>query len=159
VVDAQRTTIGELSFEVIPDLFVGIEFRRVGWEAFEVKSRMTSEQRGQCWAAMNGAAVPQQHDVAAELTQQQPQEGSDFEVAEGVEMEVTVEPESLALGAHRHGGDGRDAVVAVAVDEPRRLGAGRLGPAHGRGQQEAAFVQKSQIGSQPARFFLIAVQR
>ena len=102
VVDAQRTAIGEFSFEMIPDLLVGIEFRSIGGEAFEVKSRMTSEQRGERGAAMNGATVPQQYDVAAELTQQQPQEGRNFEVAEGVEIEMTVETETLACGAHRH---------------------------------------------------------
>jgi hypothetical protein len=116
VVDGQRTAVGELSFEVIPDLFVGIEFGRVGREAFDVKSRMTSEKLGERWAAMNGPAVPQQHDVAAELTQPQPQEGSNFEVAEVVEMAVTVEAVPLACGAHRDCGDGRDPVVAVACE-------------------------------------------
>ena len=159
MVDGQRTAVGKLGFEVIPDLFVGIEFGRIGRETFDVKSRMTSEKLGERWAAMNGPTVPQQHDVAAELTQQQPQEGSDFEVAEVVEMEVTVETEPLACGAHRDCGDGRDPVVAVAVEEQRGLSAGRPGPAHGRDEQEAAFVQKSQICSQPTRFFLISTQR
>jgi len=68
-------------------------------------------------------------------------------------MEVTVETEPLALGAHRHRRDSRDPVVAEAVEKQRRLGARRPGPAHGRDKQERAFVQKSQIGSQPARFF------
>jgi hypothetical protein len=49
--------------------------------------------------------------------------------------------------------------VAVAVEEQRGLSAGRPGPAHGRDEQEAAFVQKSQICSQPTRFFLISTQR
>jgi len=39
VVDGQRAAVGELSFEVIPDLFVGIEFRRVGREAFDTRDR------------------------------------------------------------------------------------------------------------------------
>ncbi len=159
VVDGERTAVGELGFEVIPHLFVGIEFGRIGRKAFEVKSRMTSEEFGERRATMNGTAVPQQHDVTAKVTQQQPQEGGDFEVAEVVEMAVTVETETLALGAHRHRRDGGDPVVAVAVDEQRRVGAGRPGAAHGRGKQEPAFVQKSQIGLQPTRFFLISTQR
>ena len=39
MVDGQRAAVGELSFEVIPDLFVGIEFRRVGREAFDTRDR------------------------------------------------------------------------------------------------------------------------
>ena len=58
VVDGERTAIGELGFEVIPELLVGIEFGRVGWKAFDVKSRMTSEQLGERLAAMDGTAVP-----------------------------------------------------------------------------------------------------
>jgi len=159
VVDGERTAIGELGFEVMPHLFVGIEFGRVGRKAFDVKSGMTSEQRGERGAAMDGAAVPQQHDVTAEVRQQQAQEDSDFKMAEVVDMEVTVETKPLALGAHRHRRDGRNPVVAVAVEKPPGLSAGRPGPAHGRGEQEAAFVQKSQMRSQPARFFLISTQR
>ncbi len=159
LVDGQRTAVGELGFEVIPHLFVGIEFGGVGWKAFDVESGMTREQRGESWTAMDGATIPQQHDVTAEVTQQQPQKGSDFKVAEVVEMEVTIETKPLASGTHRHRRDVRDSVVAVAVEEQWRLGAGRPGPAHGRGEQEPTFVQKSQIRSQPVRFFLISTQR
>jgi len=95
VVDGQRTAIGQFGFEVIPDLFVGIELRSISRKTFNMEPWMTSEQRGKCRATMNGAAVPQQHDVTAEMTQQQPQEGRDFEVAEVVEMTVTVETETL----------------------------------------------------------------
>jgi hypothetical protein len=49
--------------------------------------------------------------------------------------------------------------VAVAMDEQRRVGAGRPGAAHGWGKHEPAFVQKSQICPQPRRFFLISTQR
>ena len=153
VVDGQRTAVGKLGLEVIPHLFVAIEFGRVGRQAFDVKSGMTSEQRGERGAAMDGAAVSQHHDVTAEVTQQQAQEGSNFKMAEVVEMAVTVETTPLALGAHRHRRDGRNPVVAVAVEKQRGLSAGRPGPAHGRGEQEAALVQKSQMRSQPARFF------
>jgi hypothetical protein len=69
---------------------------------------MTSKQLGERWTVINGPAVPQQHDVTAEVTQQQSQEGSDFEVAEVVEMVVTVEAETLAFAARRHRRDGRE---------------------------------------------------
>ena len=58
---------------------------------------MASEQLGKLGAAMNGAAVPQQLDLAAELTQQQ-QQGSDFKVAQVIKKGGSAETEALPLG-------------------------------------------------------------
>jgi len=158
-VNRERTAVRELGLPVIPDLFVGVELRGVGGEAFDVKPWMTLEKTIEGRAAMNASAIPEQNNVTAQMTQQQLEEGSDLEMANVGEVEVAVKTEALPARADGHGGDGRDLVVLLSVIKERRPSARRPGSAHRRDQHEAALVEKSQVRAQPADFFLISAQR
>ncbi len=74
-------------------------------------------------------------------------------------MEVAVEPEAVAMRADGYGGDRRDSVVVVAMNEERGLAPWRPGAAHCWNEQKAALVQEHEVRPQARRFFLISTQR
>jgi hypothetical protein len=158
-VDRHRTAVRELGLEVIPDLFVGIEVRRVGWEAFDMEPWVTLEKMFECRTPVNTPAIPEDHDVTTQMTQQELEEGGDLDVSDVGEVEVAIETKALALRADGHRGDGRDPVVLMAMIEERCLSARRPGSADRRDQHEAALIQEGQVRAQPADFFLISVHR
>jgi hypothetical protein len=120
---------------------------------------VTSEKRTDSRTVVNRSSIPEQDDVAAEMTEQQPQEAGDLNVGDVVEVEVAVETEVLADSADGDRGDGGDLVVVVAVDQPRGFAPRRPGAADRWDEQKAALVQERQVRPQPARFFLISTHR
>ena len=105
MIDDQGTAVGQRGLEVIPDLFVGIELGSVCRKTLDMEPRVTSEKLTDRRTVVNRSSVPEQDDVAAQMTEQQPQETRDLNVGDVVEVEVAVETEALA---HRADGDRRD---------------------------------------------------
>ena len=95
LIDAEGTAVSELSLEVVPDLLIGVELRRVGGKALDHEARMVSQDLGDGGSAVDRAAVPQQDDRSVQMAQQQAQEGGDIELAEVGEVKVAVEPEAM----------------------------------------------------------------
>ena len=151
--------VGEASLEMIPDLFVGVEFWRIGGEAFDMESGMASPQSVKRGSLVNGTAVPDQDDVSAEMPQQQSQERFDLEVRDVVEVQMAVESEALSSGTDTDRGDGRDLFVTVTMVKDRGLSAGSPRSPHRGREHEPAFIQKNQVRLQSAAFFLISTQR
>ena len=159
LLEAERAAVSKLGFEVVADLLIRVEFRRVSGKALKLKARMAGQDLGDGGSAVNRAAVPQQEDRAAPLAQPPPQAGGDLELGEVVEVAVAVQPAALAHGTDGHGGDGRELVARVAVHQQRGLAARRPGAAHRGHQQEATFVQERQMRAQAPGFFLSATPR
>ncbi len=82
---------------------------------------MTSEKLPHGGAAMDRASVPEQDNRPAQMAKEKPQEIGDLEMGDVVEMEVAVQPEALTMGADGHGGDRRDSLVVVAMNQQRGL--------------------------------------
>ncbi len=95
--------------------------------------------------------VVEEHDgVAPQVTQEMAEEGADVGLADVVAVAAEVKPYAVAHGADRNPGDHREAIVSVAVVDAGRLAAGGPGPAEGRNQEEARFVDEDEVRP-PAR--------
>jgi len=106
-------------------------------------------------SVMDRPAVPDQNDRPGQMQQQAAKEPDDLHPADVVGVELDVHPESPSARGNRQGSDGGDTVPAIAVIQERRLAPGSPRAAHRRDQEEPAFVDKYEVGTQPTRFFLI----
>jgi len=73
-----RIAVGHCSLEVIPDEFVGVEFRRIPREAMRMQTPMSAEELPDRRPLMVVAAIPQQDYVAAQVFGQLPEESDYF---------------------------------------------------------------------------------
>ena len=155
----EGAAIGEAGLKVIPDLFVGVELGRIGGEAFDLEPRIARQQSVQRGSLVNGAAVPDQDDVSAQMLQQQAQESRDLDVGQVGEMQMAVKSEAFSQGADSDGGDRGDLFVTVPMEEDRSLSSGSPCSPHRGREHEPAFVEKSQVRLQSAGFFFNSTQR
>ncbi len=65
--DVVGTTVGESTFGVGPDGFVGVELRGVGWKVFEMQSREPAADFPNPFSFVNAGIVPDHDDVPAEV--------------------------------------------------------------------------------------------
>jgi hypothetical protein len=56
-----RPFVGELFFEMVPDTFIGIQFRGIGWKRHQVKPTCTRQEFLDGIAAVNLAIVPKNY--------------------------------------------------------------------------------------------------
>jgi hypothetical protein len=74
-------------------------------------------------------------------------------------MKAEEQPHAMTPWGDNQGGNGGNLLVRPsALQENRRLSAGRPRAAHQGGHQEAAFIHKHPIGIQETGFFLIRTQ-
>ncbi len=145
-----RSPVRETSLGVRPHAFVRVQLGRVGREELQVKSRVAAAQLSHRRPLVDRGVVQEHDDVAAQVTQEMAEEGADVGLADVVTVAAEVEPHAVAHGADRKPGDDREAIVSVAVVDAGRLAAGGPGPAEGRNQEEARFVDEDQVRP-PAR--------
>ena len=100
-------------------------------------------------------AVPDHYDRAAQVLLQAAEKAEDLDTADVLAVELDVQAQAGSPARDRERGDGGDAVPSIAVTEQRSLALGRPGTSNRRDQEKAAFVDKSEVGAQPTRFFLI----
>ena len=67
-------TVGEFLLGQLPDSLVRIELRRVGWEALQMEALGASTELPNEQATMGIGAVPENEDVAVEVSEQLSQE-------------------------------------------------------------------------------------
>ncbi len=146
-------TIGEHSFGQLPNAFVGIEFWSVAREADEMEPRDASNEFLDLSSAVRPPAVPEQEDVATQVTYEVAQKGADLVLLDVLVVQVGIEAEGVAPGADRDARDGRYPIAPVEMTNHRRLAHGRPGPCDRRGQEEARFVGKDEVGAQPSGVF------
>lgn len=138
-----------------PDALIGVELRRVAWEAKEMEPGERTADRTDRVSLVDRAAVPEQQDRSAEMAKQMTQEGADLGVLDVLRMEAVVEAEATAAGAYGNPRDHGDPVALLVVVEKRGLSARRPGLAQTRNQEEARFVDEDEVGTQPRGFFLM----
>lgn len=81
------------------------------------------------------------------------EEHSHFFVLDIILVQLAVERTMEAFGTDGDAGDGRDAVVTIPMVQNRRLSYRAPGFADRRGQEEARFVDKDEMGCQPCGVF------
>jgi len=152
--------IGESPFEMGPDQFIGVEFRRVAREPLEVQPGTARLQCLHLGPLVNAAAVQQDDHMATEMAQQRAEKDGDLDRADVlVGMQVQIQADPAALGADGDGRDRRDLIALISVPDDRGLPSGRPRPPNVGDQQESAFVEERQVGLQARGVFFTAVQR
>src|SRR5438128_3595063 len=142
--DVERAEIGEFAtLEVAPDLFDGIQFRRVAGQSFDRQPRpLVSEILAHHAARVSAEAVPDQDDVTAgevALEGAQKADQREIVVTAGPRLEVTAA--TPAIPAEGQGGRYRQArPVAARVDQDRRVAARGPRAADDRAMRDAALV-------------------
>lgn len=114
---------------------------------------MSGEESPDLSPAMNRAAIPEQVDPAAEVTQEVTEEHLDIETCEVVGPTPEVERHAPALRRHREPAANREPIVAVPVTDAWRLASGRPGPADIRDEEKPAFIDEHEMGA-ARRFFI-----
>ena len=83
-----------------PDELVRIEFRHVIWEPVHVQPGMALEKDLNVLMPMNLPAIPQQHERAAEMAEQLPEECDDLGPRDVAYVEIEVQAERAAMRGH-----------------------------------------------------------
>lgn len=147
--------VGEVPLPMSPYLLDGIERGGISWERINMKSLGLTKERLDLFALMDLAAIPDENNVAGQVAQQVLQESNDSQPLDILfEMKPEIESQVLTVGRDCKTPDNRDLVPAVTVPQYRSLPHGGPGLTDVGDEQEAAFVEKCQVGLEPSGFFL-----
>lgn len=152
---AQRVT-----FEVIPSVFIGIQFGRIGRQEFGVQARMPIEKISNLLPPMGVQTIPDQKHMPAQMSQQLPKERDDLFLTNGaIGMKVQVPTQPATTRRDRDGSNPRKVTMMTgARSQNRRLTSRSPRSPHHGTQENARFIDKYQPGPQSACFFLIRGQ-
>jgi hypothetical protein len=153
-----RPAVGQMVLEMVPDSFVGVQFRSVRGERHEVKTARASEEFLHRIAAMDGAVVQQHDQMPTDLTQEMAQEDDHLCALNVVLVEQAVQRAMEAPRADGDPGDRGDSVVAIPMMHDGGLSDRTPRFAHGRDQEEPRFVDKQDVGRQPCGVFFTTGQ-
>jgi hypothetical protein len=103
--DVVGATIGEASFGVGPDGFVGVELWGIGRKKFEMQPREPAADFPNRFSFVNAGVVPDHDDVPPEVTQQVPEELADLAVPDVLCVALEVQADAPTPGSN---GDARD---------------------------------------------------
>jgi len=157
VVKAQGRIVGHrIEFQVRPNPFSGVQFRRVGWKEFRMEVGVPGQKDIHLPGFVRTEPVPEQDDGARQMLIQLAQEAGDFlRVDIGLRVESEAESDAISPRRDRERPDHGDFLVRVsALPEDRRLALSGPSAPNQRRHQHAGFVQESQVRLQPMAFFL-----
>ena len=146
-------------FDVRPDLFIGVEFRRVSRKPFGNNLQMFGQIRpNHLRAIMNLAAIPDNRNRAGKMTLKLTQKahhifGMNVFV---VRQKDKVQSPTSANGADGDGTDGRDAISSIPAIVNGCLTTRGQGSANGRAEHETRFIWENQVRSPTSSVFLYA---
>ena len=129
--EIEAADIAELNpFELRPEPLIRVQFRSVSREAFDVQPlrRAIRQEVFDDVTAVNGRAIPDDHQAARHLAQQVFEKRHDVGSMEGTLLAVKVH---LALGGY--GRDGRQMIACPPLPQHGRLSDRRIGT-HDTGQ-------------------------
>ena len=147
-----------IALEVAPEHFYGVEFRRISREEERMDPIGSLEEAGNALGSMRLGAIPDDEERLLELAHeatQKPQDPSSRDIGLRIHGKV----KSYPLPSRRGGqcSNHRDFPMATPLMvEDGGLTTWCPGPADQGGQQEAALVDKDDVGLQSAGFFLIS---
>ena len=148
-----RPPICQPTFELIPHALVRIQLRGVWGKGFQMQSPRAGQQLLDGLTAMNLTIIQQRDDRTLYVAEQIPEKCRDFLPLNVVFVEMAVERTMKAAGADGDSRNGREPIVAIAMRHDRRLPHWAPGLLDRRNQQEAAFVEKDEVGRQPRGVF------
>lgn len=62
--------IGAVTFEILPDLLNRIEFWSISWKPLNAQSLVSTSEFSNDWALVDAAIVPDQNDIATQVTEE-----------------------------------------------------------------------------------------
>lgn len=131
--ELRRAHVGEFAtFDVPPDLFDRVQFRRVGGQSFDGEPRpLASKVGGHGAALMCAQAVPEEnHSPSPEVALEGAQEADQREVLVAARLRVEVEARPPGVPAERQRPGHREPFpVPAGVGQDGRVPAGRPRPA------------------------------
>jgi hypothetical protein len=148
-----RAAVGEHALSELPDALVGIEFRSVARKADQVKALHAAGEFSDEPASVGWASVPEQVDVAAQVPEQVAEEVAGLLLPNVLEVELEEEVEAVSAGADADRRDGGHPVAPIQVAQDRGLAHRCPGSGDRRCQEEARFVGKDEVGTQPSGVF------
>lgn len=155
VLFVQEEAVAAMPFEILPDLFNRIEFRRVSREPFNMEPWMSLKNRPNERALVDFPVVPEQYDFSSEVAEHCAQEPGHMRCLEVLLLKAYIEPHVLLDSGDREGCQSRDAIVLVAIEHDGRIALRTPGPMTRRDDQEAALVKEDEVGTKfSAPFFL-----
>lgn len=142
-----------MAFEIIPDLFNGVEFRRVTWKPFDMESRIVCQNPPDLWSFMNLTTIPKKDYGSSNVTEHCPQEFRYMSSLEVVLLETGVNTHVFTPGRYGKGRQCGYPVVTITVTDNRGLAHRTPGTTSCRNKQESALIQKCEVGAKFYSFF------
>ena len=150
-------TVGYRTLQMIPDPFIGIQFRRVGRESTGANFGMFFQPLLGLSRLVRHTAIPEQNKTFRQMSFEMFQEFNHLrptDVLLGMQSNVKVNPFTLWRHADRR--DGRNLTPTARGGQDRHLSLGRPRSLHRRNQRKAALVKKHQRNSSTQSVFLYA---
>lgn len=153
-------TVCDASFEMIPNQFVGVKFRRVSREVKGLDPRILFKDLPDKLSPVERAFVPEKEDFSGKVAPQVPDKLSDLRGSNVfVGVKTGVKSETFSFGRDGDGGNGRDFSPASCNRKPRSSALRRPRFLNIRNQRKSAFVEEDQTGSKPSGLFLYEARR
>jgi len=127
-----RPPVGQDALEMVPDSFVGVQFRSVRGKRHQLQTARACQELLHRVSPVDVAVVQQDDQMPAEVAQEMAQEDGHFFALDGVLVEVAVQGTMEPLGTDGDAGDGGDSIVTLAVPDDGRLADGTPGLADRR---------------------------
>lgn len=157
MIQVSRDTVGQGPFQLRPDEFVRVQLRRVARKALHVQPPVMAQELPDRNASVDRAAVPQQGHRPFQMAQQVFQK-TDNLVASNVfvRIQLHVKSQTSPPGRHADSRNGRHFSPASCCGQSWRLASWCPRFPDAWDQQEAAFIEKNQMGAPPFSLFLYA---
>ena len=152
--DILGRAVGQGALGLGPDEFVRVEFRSIGWEELDIEPPLLAQEVLDDEAFVDRASIPKQHHRAPQVPKQTSQEPHDLHPRDVGAVETEIESKPPPTGRDGDSGDRGDPIMPVAVSEDRGLPNRRPGLADIRHEEEAAFIEKGEMGPKSSGFFL-----
>ena len=142
-----------MAFEIVPDLFNGVEFRRVTWKPFDMESRIVCQNLPDLWSFMNLTTIPKKDYGSPNVTEHCPQEFRDMLGLEVVPLEAGVNTHVFPPGGYGERSKCGYTVMAVTVVDNRGDTHWTPGTTARRNEQEPTLIEKGEVGAKFYSFF------
>jgi hypothetical protein len=123
ILNVLRDDVGQgAAFGLIPNILHRIEFRRVGWEPFDLKPRCAILEESSGGGAVSRQAIPHQNDWTAQIPMNMADKSNEIRSPRIVIQEFVVQSQSQCPGRACNGCDCRNCQSAgcLPTDTSRR---------------------------------------
>lgn len=152
--------VGDVSFEAVPDKFIGVKLRRIAGEVKGLDSSKSSKESFDDLGSVERTPVPKKDNPSLEVPKEMPEELDNLSSPDVlVGMEAGVKSEALLFGRDADSGNGRDFSPATCNGKFRSSALRRPRFPEVGNQRESAFVEENQAGPKPSGLFLYGARR